>query len=367
MQAPVLDSPPVLHIVWNAIRGGTEGQCARVALQFGSHRVAVFRREGFFLDLLERELGPVHEIRIHRMASLHTLQEIRRLQRVIHEGGFAWVHAWDADAAVFGAVAARWAGVPLISSRRDMGEIYTGWKRALMHRADLYAHAVVVNAAAIQQRRVTEGLPANKVVCIPNILDLDEYDRFSRADVGPDLPPGHWIALVARLDAEKDIGTAIRALATLSADHAEWGLVIAGDGIEREALQRTAESAGVSQRVLFLGDTPAIPALLKKCDIGVLTPSANEGLSNTILEYMAAGLPVVATDCGGNKELVSDNKNGFIVPVGDVEGVAQALKQLANDADLRHRMGHAGRQRVEQDHRPEIVAQQFAQLYAGDA
>lgn len=363
----VLDCPPVLHIVWNAIRGGTEGQCARVALQFPTHRVAVFRREGLFLDALDQQLGPIHEIRIQKIKSLRTGREIKRLRDAICSGGFACVHAWDADAAVFGAWAARWAGVPLITSRRDMGDIYAGWKRFLMHRADLQARTVVVNASAIQQRRIAEGIPADRIVCIPNILDLDEFDRLAKSDGGPELPPGHWIALVARLDPEKDIRTAIRAFAQLPASQADWGLAIAGEGDERSALQREADSAGVGRRVVFLGDTPEIPALLKQCELGLLTPNANEGLSNTILEYMAAGLPVIATDCGGNRELVIENKNGFIVPIGDVQAVAQAISQLISDSRLRYQMGQAGRQTVQHRHRPETIAQQFARLYAASA
>lgn len=352
----------VLHITWNAIRGGTEGQCARVALQFPHHRVALFRLEGHFLGALTAHCGPIYEIRIHAIRSLRTLTEIWRLSAMIKRQGIQWVHAWDADAAVFGAIAARWAGVPLITSRRDMGDIYAPWKLRLMDRADHQARYVIVNADSIKQRRIQEGLPSEKIVLIPNMLDVEEFDA-AAAGGDPDLPPGRWMALVARLDPEKDIETAIRALALVRGRGIDVRLVIAGDGVERPRLERVASECKVTAAVRFLGDTSAIPGLLSRCEIGLLTPSSNEGLSNTVLEYMAAELPVVATDCGGNRELVEDGATGFIVPIGHYDAIANAIMALLEDPRRAKSMGAGGRRRVLERHSPAIVARQFSSLY----
>jgi glycosyltransferase involved in cell wall biosynthesis len=96
----------------------------------------------------------------------------------------------------------------------------------------------------------------------------------------------------------------------------------------------------------------------------VLVPRSNEGLSNTILEYMAAGLPVVATDCGGNRELVVDGENGLVVRAQEPEAAADAISRLLNDPGRAQEMGAKGRQRVLKDHDPATVARTFAELYA---
>jgi glycosyltransferase involved in cell wall biosynthesis len=128
-----------------------------------------------------------------------------------------------------------------------------------------------------------------------------------------------------------------------------------------------ARELGLSKHVRFLGEFHDVPALLKRSDICVLTPSANEGLSNSILEYMAAGKPVVATDCGGNRELVAEGENGFVIPVGDTDALADRLTRLWHDRTLCNRMGEVGRIRIEQEFSRGKVLDQFAALYQGVA
>lgn len=356
----------VLHVVWNLIRGGTEGQCAHIAMYLAGRghvsRVAAFRPEGYFLPRIESVCGPVFHFDIRRRWSLRTLGHIGRLRRYIRDEQIELVHAWDADAVIFGSLAARWAGVPFITSRRDLSEIYPDWKLRAMHRADLQAAAVVVNAGVIRQQRITAGLPVSRVRVIPNLLDLDAFDQASRHPF-PGLSDGVWIAMVARLDPEKDIDVFIRAAAQLKERHPQARFAVAGDGGERNHLHALASELGVSDRVRFFGERNDVPALLNRCAIGVLTPKANEGLSNTILEYMATGIPVVATDCGGNQELIRNDQTGFLVPPGDVQEVAASLDTLLNDPAYAQRLGAAARTYIESAHRIDQVGAQFEDLY----
>ncbi len=359
--------PRVLHVVYNLIRGGTEGQCARLAMGLaargGTHRVAVFHEEGFFLEEVGSRCGPVYEIAIRKMLCWHTFKELCRLRRFLKKEQFDLVHAWDADAEIFGVLAAQWAGVPFLTSRRDMGEIYPRYKLALMRRADRAAEAVVVNAEAIRGFVLEQGVAADKVVRLPNILDVAEFDQLAEEAIECPVPKGPLIVMVARLDPEKDTGTLLRAMQQVIRQVPDASLVIAGDGPERKSLQAQAATLGLGERVLFLGDVQAVPSLLRHAAIGVLVPSANEGLSNTILEYMAASLPVVATDCGGNRELVRDGVNGFVIPVGTVDALAEKLHVLLEDPQQRLAMGQAGRQRIEQEFSKEKVLDQFEALY----
>jgi glycosyltransferase involved in cell wall biosynthesis len=359
--------PSVVSLVWNLIRGGTEGQCARVAMGLAArgakHRVAVFRREGFFLDAVEAACGPVFHLDIRRLLASATLAHTRRFSMWLRDTGVDILHTWDADAAIFGSLAARWAGIPLITSRRDLGEIYPRHKVWLLHRADRAAAAVVANAGAIADRFSDGGLPRGKVRVIGNILDLEEFDQLAIAAPPRTLPSGRLVGLVARLDPEKDVASFVRAAGRVLAECPDVQAVIAGDGPERGALERAAVDTGFSDRIHFLGDIPWVPALVRRLAVGVLTPIRNEGLSNTLLEYMAAGIPFVATDCGGNRELSDAGRCGRIVAAGDADALARALIELLSRPDEGASMGRSGRCRIELQHRPSTVCEAFAELY----
>ncbi len=364
------ESPRVLHVVWNLIRGGTEGQCARVAMELarrgGVQHVAAFRREGFFLPAVEQTCGPVREVGIPGLFKPGVFSAIGRWAEGIRAARYDLLHTWDADAAIFGQYAAARAGIPLITSRRDLGQIYPWYKRALLQRADVRAAAVVANARAIADHFAKRGIARDKFRVIPNILDLPEFDALS----GRALPfPVNWnpdqtVVMVARLDPEKDHATFLRAAARVLARRPGAEFVLAGDGVERPRLERLAGELGLTARVHFLGEVTDVPALLRHAAVGALTPSRNEGLSNTILEYMAARLPVVATDCGGNCELVDSPRGGVIVRPGDDAALADAILALLHDPDRRRASGEHNRARVEADHRPAKVADQFMAMYA---
>ena len=363
------DSLKVLQLVCNLIRGGTEGQCARVTLGLPPHgvtcRVGVSVREGFFLQPVEQACGPVHVMNIRRMVSWQTFLEVRRLAGFIKVEQFDLVHAWDADAAIFGALAARWTGVPLITSRRDLGEIYAPRKLRLMEWADRQARVVVVNAEAIGTRIRANGIAPEKICRIPNILDVAESDRlavkpFSQAER---LGPGRWIGHIARLDPEKDVATLLRAAARVIVEVPEARFALAGDGVERARLEALAAELKLGDHVVFLGDITEVPSFLRRMEMAVLCPKSNEGLSNSILEYQAASLPVVATDCGGNRDLVREGETGHVVAVGDHHALADRLIALLRQPDQARAMGQAARRSVEQQHRPDVVCRQFADLY----
>jgi len=369
MTNEVPESPRVAHLVWNVIRGGTEGQCSRVAIKLAGQghiqRVAVFRREGFFLEAIEQACGPVYELPVRSIRHVATWRHVRRFSHWLKKERIDVLHAWDADAAVFGSIAARLAHIPFITSRRDLGEIYARWKLTLMKYADHRAKCVVVNAQAIQNKMPHLSAGGSKVVCIPNILDVDEFDVLADQPFpgGSTLPAGRRIAMVARLDPEKDVGMVIRAAAAMKNEFPDVYWIIAGEGRERTSLEQLAQTLGVLNRVVFLGEVQDVPALLRQCIIGVLIPKTNEGLSNTLLEYMASSLPVVATDCGGNSELVQPSETGYTVPIGEVPAFVEQVSRLLNDEDEARRLGRKGRERILQRHHPDRVGCLFLDLY----
>lgn len=365
-------SPPrVAHLAFDLIRGGTEGQCARVAMGLARRgsvqRVAVFHRRGFFLEAVEAACGPVREVAIRRLARPGTVREIVRLARWLRQERIDVLHAWDADAAIFGQFAAGLAGVRFLTSRRDLGQIYPRWKQALLRRADRRAVRVVANAEAIRNHFAAQGLPADQIVVLSNLMDLEERDRLAAAPFAraQELPVGRRLVVVNRLDPEKNVGLLIDALPLVRREVPAAVLVIAGAGREMPALRAQAAARDVAAAVCFLGEIHDVPALLPLCEIGALVPIRNEGLSNTILEYMAARLPVLATDCGGNRELVRDGATGRLVPAtADAATVARAWIALLRNPAGAAAMGQNGREQVERNHAREPVLDRFADLYA---
>ena len=369
--------PRVAHWVHDLIRGGTEGQCSRVAIGLAGRgwdqRVLCFHRDGFFLKRVDEACGGAREVKIRHAARFGTLTELIRTARWLQQEKVELLHTWDADAAVFGQFVARWAGIPLVTSRRDLGDIYPNWKVRLLRRADAKARKIVVNALAIRDHFGQLGVSGEKMVHIPNILDIAERD--AEAAAAPEIPHnapagidwapgGEWrLAIVNRLDPEKNTRLLVEALAEVVRRHPQARLWVIGDGQERAMLETLARETGVAQQTIFWGERHDVASILKHVQAGALVPKANEGLSNTILEYMAASKTVLATDCGGNRELVEDGVNGRLLPLlPDAYEVAEAWSGLIDSSET-SAWGQVGRRKVEQRYAPDAVLPQFERLY----
>lgn len=362
----------IAHWVYHLIRGGTEGQCARCAIGLAGRgweqRVLVFRREGHFLTAVEAACGPVREVPVRHVLRLSTAAEVVRAARWLRAEKIDLLHTWDADAAIFGSLAARLAGIPLVTSRRDLGEIYPAWKRRMLDRADRQAVRTVVNAEAIRRHFAAHGLPEKKMELVPNLLPLPGEQDTARTDADAAwmerLPAGRRLAVVNRLDPEKNTGVLVEALALVRREIPDASLVVVGDGPERTALEERAAALGLGGAAAFLGELDRVPALLPMCEIGALVPTSNEGTSNTLLEYMAAGLPVIATDCGGNAELVEDGVRGALLPAHpSPEQVAARWVELLRNPAMGHQWGEAGRAFVLARHAPEAVLDRWEAFY----
>lgn len=156
------------------------------------------------------------------------------------------------------------------------------------------------------------------------------------------------VASIQPLKGQRDL---VEALEPILRDRDGARLLFAGDSPDgksqyKNELKRYISEAGLDNSIEFLGWVDDIPGVLNSADVFVL-PSKNEGLPRSILEAFASGLPVVATDAGGTKELVTDGENGFVVPVGDIEALRSRLVRLADERELRTKMGSMGRKTVE--------------------
>jgi len=214
------------------------------------------------------------------------------------------------------------------------------------------------------------GMPQSKVVQIYNGVDAQRFHpTATRQPIAgcPFSDPTCWlVGTVGRMQTVKDQTTLARAFirALDSAPELKGGLRLAmiGDGPLRAQSQALLEQAGLGELAWLPGERNDVPEILRGLDCFVL-PSLAEGISNTILEAMASGLPVIATDVGGNGELIKDGSSGELVPVGDVEAMANSIVGYARDHVKARVAGQAGRSAVESQFSLATMVQQYQGLY----
>lgn len=265
----------------------------------------------------------------------YSWRAFRKSRELVGAVEYDLVHAWFG---VPSGVIARGLGLPYIVALR--GSDVPGYNerfawqyaalRPLIRHVWGEAEAIVANSSglrdlALETRQID-------IDVIPNGVALDEFEP--RYHVRETLQ----VLCVSRLVARKGIRYLVEAARSVDVE-----LTIVGEGDREEALKRQAADLGLGDRVTFAGYVPhdRIGSYYEEADVFVL-PSFNEGMSNTMLEAMAAGLPVVTTDTGGTEELVDGN--GFVVPAGDAEAIANALAAYADDPDRRRNHGRRSRE-----------------------
>lgn len=250
------------------------------------------------------------------------------------------IHTHDDRAHLYGTLAGRLARIPrLIHTRHGRSPHLTRRQKLLVGAASRWIDHFVCVSEDIAGLSVQSGVRADRVRSICNGIDVQRF-----AYHGPQ--PGGPAVLVARLSPEKDIETLLRAVALVVRQDPDFRLEIAGDGPCMPSLRQSAASLGLDEYVRFLGQVRDVPALLARAGMFVLS-SLSEGISLTLLEAMASGLPIVATRVGGNPEVVRDGETGLLVPPENPDALAKTLLRLRGDRDTCVRFGAAGRRRIE--------------------
>lgn len=220
----------------------------------------------------------------------------------------------------------------------------------LMNRWIQRADSIQCISRFTYERLIAAGYPASRLRRIPNAVDLSRFRTERRPRNGV-----VRVAYVGRLRHVKGVGVLVDAWHALAA-RGGARLVIAGDGDMREALVAQVERLSLRDSVELAGEISDVPALLRETDIYV-QPSFQEGMPNSVLEAMAAGLPVVVTRVSGNEDLVTDGDNGLLVPPGSPADLAAALRRLIDDPGLARRMGERSRARAERFGIPSVTAE----------
>lgn len=323
----------------------------RFDLSFGC-----LKRSGEFLGDIEALGIPVSEYPVRRLYGFRTLVEELKFCRDLRRQSIEIVHTYNFYPNVFALPTARLTGTPVvIASIRDTGPYLTKWQRIVQRIACRFAHHILVNADAVKQWLIAEGYAADNITVIRNGLDLSRFPA-----TGPDLAlrdelgvprDAPIVAMLARLDRQKGAEDFLDAAARVAARVENACFLIVGgntfasrDDYRRE-LEARAQRLGLAGRIVFTGFRLDVPRLLSQVAVSVL-PSFSEGLSNTLLESMAAGVPVVATRVGGNPEVVEHGATGWLVEPHDPAALAEAILSILDDPDRAAAFSRRARERV---------------------
>jgi len=295
---------------------------------------AVFRESGVV----------VHDLQIPDIGSVGGLLGGVRLARLLRRERARLIVSYHTASDLLAPALALATRTPTLSCRRDEG--FTKRRRhvALQRRLNRWVHGMIsVSHAVARAVAATEGFPLARNRVIWNGEDLNRFRPGHAASIRTELGIGEAecvVSCVAGLDPVKDHATLIRGFSDLLGEHPESRLLIVGEGPERGRLSALARHMG--SKVLFLGARSDVPEILRGTDVYAQT-STTEGFSNSILQAMATGLPIVATSVGGNPEMVSASC-GILVPPRDSVAASQALRALLGDASRRRRSGAAARE-----------------------
>ena len=351
----------VCHISLQMATGGLE----RLLVEFARHHDRE-RWEPHFLSLsalgtptddIRRAGAMVHLLPDHRGRKLAQLAVLTRFLNGLRP---AVVHTHNAYAHLYGSVAARLVGVPVVVHTRHGRALSGGaFEGSLFRFACRLSNAVVCVSEETRQLSLQQGCPPAKCRRIWNGVDTARFHPAAR-------PVESVFITVGRLEPVKDLATLFQGFALAREKgrdrSANAELLVVGDGRERPALEALSTRLGLGSSVRFLGERADILDLLSQAACLVNT-SLSEGVSLSLLEAMACGLPVIATRVGGSVEIVEHEVSGLLIAPSSPAEVAAAMTQLLGDPERARRMGGAGRERVCEHFSVHRVVAEYERLY----
>ena len=371
----------ILYLIdfW-ASPGGTERHLSYLVTNLDTSRfrchVVVFNYQPNALVDQARAKGiEIIHLPVARYYTPHALVQAFRLARFIRERNIEVVQTFHYKSDVYGAIVARLAGVRhIVASKRDAAD-YKGAFRFLMHKLvrPITRRYIAVSEVVADVIRNKEGVENQRISIIYNGVDLGRYhvpDDAEREEAKRRLgfePNDFVIGMSAWFRPEKDHQLLFDAFRDVLARAPETRLVLVGNGPQFDHYQNWVASQPFAEKVRFAGAVDDVRPFLHGMDVACLVPKMNEGFSNSVLEKMASGLPVIVTDIGGNKEAVAHNVNGFVIAPGDRRALVAHLMTLHDRPEIRARMADASRTRVEELFSLESMIDRHAALYASMA
>lgn len=349
-------------------RSGAEKQLTLLAThlpreEFDVHVVAL-TRDGPYADVLAAAGIPLTVL--HKRVKFDPLAAWR-LRRLLERLAPDIVHSWlfAANAYTRLATAQRHGRPKSIVSERCVDSWKAGWQLALDRRLIRRTDRLIANSEAVAAFYRDVGYPADRVTVIPNAVQTPPEPAASRADICRDLgfpDDARLVAYVGRLAPQKRVHDLIWAAQLLRQADPRARLLIFGDGPERDTLIHYARQVEVTEYVRFVGPRDDAASLLHRIDAFWLA-SDFEGMSNSLMEAMACGKPVIVSDIPPNRELVTHAETGYLIDVGDSVGFAQFTRKVLDDPALAERLGTAARQRMLTDYCVTRMVERHVDLY----
>jgi glycosyltransferase involved in cell wall biosynthesis len=346
----------VAFLITELDRGGAERALVRLATGLDRTRFRPFvfslTDEGPLAKPLSDAGIPVCALKAH----VNPLKAVLEFVKALRDIRPYILQTFLFHANVVGRLAGRMAGVPRIVSSIRVCEVDRPWRTAIDRLTHAGADRITCVANAVREfTRRASGIPSRKLIVIPNGIDV------SAAAARPQGPMRFRALTVANLRRQKGIDVLLRAIPRVRQAHPEAVFTVVGRG-DPTPYVRMADALGIRDAVRWAGEADPVAPFFRDADLFVL-PSRWEGCPNVVLEAMAAGLPVVATDAGGTPELVVDGVTGFLVHVDSPVALGNRIVELMRDPERAARMGAEGRARAASKYGDRLMIGSYATLY----
>ena len=354
----------VCFLIDELATAGTETQLLALVKNLDRSRVlphlVLLRGDNDVSRALEPADCPVLRLGAGALRSPRTALRAWRFMQFLWRERIDVVQVYFPDSSYFGVPAAFLAGVRhRLRTRNNIGHWMTRVHRILGRALNCLTTATVANCEAAKRALLADEKPdEGRVHVLENGVDLDRF--LAIPEPHGDAP--RWVGTVANLRAVKGLDVLVEAAALLRDEFPRVGFRVAGEGVERAGLERLIRERNLADRFHLTGAEADVPGFLAKLDVAVL-PSRAEGMSNSVLEYMAAARPIVASAVGAMPDVLHDEVHGMLVPPGDPAVLAGRIARYLRDPELARRMGSAARRRANEHYSREAMVRRFEDFY----
>jgi glycosyltransferase involved in cell wall biosynthesis len=366
----------ILFVIdWLHEFGGTEKHLHQLVRyldksKFQCHLIALNGNREFIAQFFEDygcKFVPIH---IKRIYTLPALAKAREMARYLQKARIDIVQTFGMGADNYATIIARFAKVPVvISSRRDMGTYRTGLYRLADRLSDRFIHEYIAVCDRVGEVMQRKGIEKMRITRLYNGIELDKWLSVQPVNIAKRKQLGiaedaFVIGNVSHFRPEKGHRYFFEAIRRLSKRIPNLKVFALGaPGPNREEIEQTVANDPILRKCVTITHTREIEDYLSVFDVACLTPISNEGFSNALLEEMAAGLPIVATDVGGNAEAIFNGESGLIIPPGDANAIYQAIYRLYESPELRLRLGENARKRAIEHFNLQLMVSKYEQYY----